>query len=232
MVGWTLDAHAAGYGAAGLGAALGGTVLAAGATAVAGVGVALVLAWSTRPAGGGGPVARAAVSAATSGYAIPGAVVAVGVLAVVTRADPWGVLSGSFAALLYAYIVRYLAVVHRPVAAGFETIGPSMEWAARSLGRGSLGALHRVHAPLARGSIAAGIILVFVEVAKELPLTLVLRPFDFETLAVQAYARASDERLAQAGLPSLVLVALSVFGIAVARRLLNGPLSARAGGAQ
>lgn len=173
---------------------------------------------------------RAGVSAATSGYAIPGAVVAVGVLAVVTRADPWGVLSGSFAALLYAYLVRYLAVVHRPVAAGFETIGPSMEWAARSLGRRPVGALYRVHTPLARGSITAGLILVFVEVAKELPLTLVLRPFDFETLAVQAYARASDERLAQAGLPSLVLVWLSVCGIAVARRLLERHAPHRPGG--
>jgi iron(III) transport system permease protein len=176
------------------------------------------------------------VAAAVSAYAVPGAVIAVGVLAVVAGADrllgpiaghlgslPFrGAVSGSFAALIYAYLVRYLAVGYRPVAAGFAAVGVAPERASRSLGHGPAATLGRVHVPLGRSSLAAAFVLVFVDVSKELPLTLVVRPFDFETLAVRAFALAADERLGQAAGPSLLLVLIGVGGMTVAGRLLGG----------
>lgn len=212
-----------------------GTLSASGGAAVLTVAVALFLSWSTRSGGTAGRHVRAAVNVAASGYAVPGAVIAVGVLAVatgldrtiepvfamLTGTDPRGILMGSFVLLLYAYAVRYLAVAYRPLAAGFDGIGVPLERAARSLGHGPVSTLARVHVPLGRASLAAAFMLVFVDVSKELPLTLVLRPFNFETLAVRAFALAGDERLSQAGLPSLALVALGLAGMAGAWKILN-----------
>ncbi|NBB91040.1 MAG: ABC transporter permease subunit [Spirochaetes bacterium] len=212
-----------------------GTLSSSGGAAVVTVALALFLSWSTRSGGTAGRHLRAAVSVAASGYAVPGAVIAVGVLAVATRldraiepvftlitgTDPRGILMGSFALLLYAYAVRYLAVAYRPLAAGFDGIGVPLERAARSLGHGPVSTLARVHVPMGRASLAAAFMLVFVDVSKELPLTLVLRPFNFETLAVRAFALANDERLLQAGFPSLVLVAIGLAGMVAAWRILS-----------
>lgn len=214
-----------------------GTLSASGGAAVLTVTLALLLAWSTRSGGTAGRHVRTVVNVAASGYAVPGAVIAVGVLAVatgldrttepvftaLTGIDPRGILMGSFVLLLYAYAVRYLAVAYRPLAAGFDGIGIPLERAARSLGHRPASTLARVHVPLGRASLAAALMLVFVDVSKELPLTLVLRPFNFETLAVRAFALAGDERLSQAGLPSLVLVALGLAGMVGAWRILSRP---------
>ena len=158
------------------------------------------------------------------GYAFPGSVIAVGVLIPVTRLDNWLaaswqsltghnpglLLTGGIAALVYAYLVRFLTVSLRTVDTSLAKITPSMDDAARSLGYGQLAALTRVHLPLLRGSMLTAALLVFVDVMKELPATLVMRPFNFDTLATQAYTLASDERLAEASTASLAIVAVGV----------------------
>jgi iron(III) transport system permease protein len=161
---------------------------------------------------------------AALGYAVPGAVVAVGILAPLGRFDnllaDWieaslGVktgliLTGTLLALVYAYLVRLLAVALQTTEAGLAKITPSMEHAARSLGASAAGTLARVHVPLLAGSLATAALLVFVDVLKELPATFALRPFNFDTLAIEAYNLAKDERLAEAAVPSLVIVAVGL----------------------
>jgi len=165
--------------------------------------------------------------AASLGYAIPGAVIAVGVLVPLGRLDnalgDWiesvlGVktgllLTGTVAALVYAYLVRLLAVALQTTEAGLAKITPSMEHAARSLGASAAEALARVHVPLLAGSLATAALLVFVDVLKELPATFALRPFNFDTLAIEAYNLAKDERLAEAAVPSLVIVAVGLLPV-------------------
>jgi iron(III) transport system permease protein len=170
------------------------------------------------------------------GYAVPGAVIAVGVLIPVTRLDhalagwiqaytgasPGLLLTGGIAALVYAYLVRFFAVALHAADAGLTKITPSMDSAARSLGCGPGTTLLRVHAPLLwRSALAAGL-LVLVDVMKELPATFVMRPFNFDTLAVQAYNLASDERLAEAATPALTIVAVGLVPlIALSRMMLE-----------
>ncbi len=158
------------------------------------------------------------------GYAVPGAVIAVGVLIPVTRLDNWLagqwlhwfgynpglLLTGGIAALIYAYLVRVLGVALHTVESSLAKITPSMDDAARSLGLGQSETLRRVHAPMLRGSLLTAALLVFVDVMKELPATLVMRPFNFDTLATQAYTLASDERLAEASTASLAIVAVGL----------------------
>ena len=167
-----------------------------------------------------GRAARTASLVAGIGYAIPGGVIAVGLLvplAVFDNAlDAWAretlgvstglLLTGSVTALVIAYLVRFMAVALNAVEAGLGTIRPSMDHAARTLGLGPGATLARVHAPLLRGSLLTAALIVFVDVMKELPATLIMRPFNHDTLAVQAHNLASDERLAQAAVPSLVIV--------------------------
>jgi len=171
------------------------------------------------------------------GYAVPGSVIAVGVLIPVTRLDNWlaqvmtawtGVnpgllLTGGIAALVYAYLVRFLAIALQTVEASLLKITPSMDDAARSLGYGQGATLRSVHLPLLRGSLLTAGLLVFVDVMKELPATLVMRPFNFDTLATQAYTLASDERLAEASTAALAIVAVGVLPlIAVSRQIARG----------
>ncbi|MDA8260443.1 MAG: iron ABC transporter permease [Betaproteobacteria bacterium] len=168
------------------------------------------------------------------GYAVPGSVIAVGVLIPVTRLDNWLaawieqsfgtnpglLLTGGIAALVYAYLARFLAVALQTVETGLAKITPSMDDAARSLGLGQVDTLRRVHLPLLRGSLLTGGLLVFVDVMKELPATLVMRPFNFDTLATQAYILASDERLAEASTAALTIVAVGILPvIAVSRSI-------------
>jgi iron(III) transport system permease protein len=124
-------------------------------------------------------------------------------------------------ALLYAYVVRYFAVAAQPVEAGLARITPTMDASARSLGSGPFEVFRRVHLPLLRPSLAAGALLVFVDVMKELPATLVLRPFNFDTLAVIAYQMAADERLGEAALPSLTLVLVGVVPVIMLSRAIG-----------
>ena len=174
------------------------------------------------------------------GYAVPGAVIAVGVLVPLGKLDnalaTWIehslgmktglLLTGTLAALIYAYLVRLLAVALQTTEAGLTKITPSMDHAARSLGSSPAGALARVHVPLLAGSLATAALLVFVDVLKELPATFALRPFNFDTLAIEAYNLAKDERLAEAAVPSLVIVAVGLLPVIyVARRYFQATRS-------
>jgi iron(III) transport system permease protein len=189
-----------------------------GVTAIAAVLLALMMAYAARLSRS--RVAQAANRVAALGYAVPGAVIAIGVLVPLAQLDNWfaGILdrltgepsglllTGSIAALVYACLVRFLAVALQTTEAGLARITPSMEDAARSLGASPAQTLARVHAPLVARSLATAALLVFVDVMKELPATFALRPFNFDTLAVEAYHLAKDERLAEAAVPSLVIV--------------------------
>jgi iron(III) transport system permease protein len=198
--------------------------LVAAACAVA---IALVLAYGARLARS--PVATGVNRLAGLGYAMPGAVIAIGVLIPVARIDhaladagiaSGLVLTGSVAMLVYAYLVRFLGIALNTVEAGLAQVTPHMEDAARSLGMGAGTTLARVHAPILRSSLVTAALLVFVDVMKELPATFVMRPFDFDTLAVQAYNLASDERLAEASTASLAIVAVGLLPVIVAARRL------------
>ena len=154
------------------------------------------------------------------GYAIPGTVIAVGTLIPLARLDnhidAWfrsnfdvstGLLiSGTIAALVIAYLVRFLAISLNTVDAGLSLIAQSMDQAGRSLGARPLLLMWRVHIPMLRTSLLTALLVVFVDVMKELPATLILRPFNFNTLAVKAYELASDERLADAAMASIAIV--------------------------
>ncbi len=194
----------------------------AGLTACIAVGLALLLAYGARLSRG--VPARALNRLVGLGYAVPGSVIAVGVLIPVTRLDNWLagqwqlwfgsnpglLLTGGIAALVYAYLVRFLAVALQSVGSSLSKITPSMDDAARSLGLGQGETLRRVHLPMLRGSLFTAALLVFVDVMKELPATLVMRPFNFDTLATQAYTLASDERLAEASTAALAIVAVGL----------------------
>lgn len=177
------------------------------------------------------------------GYAVPGSVIAVGVLIPVTRLDhvladlwqqitganPGLILTGGIAALVYAYLARFLAIALQTVEAGLARITPSMEAAARSLGSGPGETLRRVHLPLMRGSLLTAALLVFVDVMKELPATLVMRPFNFDTLATQTFTLAADERLAEASSAALAIVAVGLLPIILlARQIASGRSEASA----
>lgn len=176
-----------------------------------------------------------AVRTASIGYAFPGIVIAVGVLIPVGRIDnaidAWmrssvGVstgllLSGSIAALVFAYLVRFLAISFNTVESSLERIKPNLDEAARSLGYGPTQTLVKVHAPLMTSGLLTAAILVFVDVMKELPATLIVRPFNFDTLAVQVYRLASDERLAEASAPALAIVAVGIIPVILLSRRIG-----------
>lgn len=131
-------------------------------------------------------------------------------------------LTGTIIALVYAYLVRFLAIALHAIEAGLAKVRPSMDDAARSLGAKPATTLRRIHAPLLASSFATAALLVFVDVMKELPATFALRPFNFDTLAVEAYHLAQDERLAEAAVPSLVIVAVGLLPLLfVSRRLIR-----------
>ncbi len=178
---------------------------------------------------------RGAVKLMSLGYAVPGAVIAVGILIPLALFDnrlntaliallgvgPGLLLTGSVFALLYGYLVRYFAVGYQSVEAGLARITPTMDASARSLGSSAFDTFVRVHLPILTPSVLAAALLVFVDVMKELPATLVLRPFNFDTLAVIAYQMASDERLGEAALPALTIVAAGVLPVALLSRAIS-----------
>ena len=158
------------------------------------------------------------------GYAMPGTVVAIGVLIPLTWFDntldsfmretfdisTGLLLSGSLAGLLFAYLIRFLTLSLQTVDSGLERIKHSMEEAAKTMGYGHREILTKIHLPILRGSLLTAILMVFVDVLKELPATLVLRPFDFNTLAVKAFELASDERLMETAPYALTIVAVGI----------------------
>jgi iron(III) transport system permease protein len=131
---------------------------------------------------------------------------------------PAFLFGGSLLVVVYALVVRFLALAQGSVDAGLSRIAPSMDDAARALGEPRLGVLRRVHAPLLAGSLLTGLLMVFVEVMKELPATLMLRPFGFDTLATQAWLYAADERLGEAAWPSLLIVLAGLLPVLVLTR--------------
>jgi iron(III) transport system permease protein len=180
----------------------------------------------------GGVTVGSAVRVAALGYAIPGTVIAVGVLIpfgwLDNAVDAWArerlgfstglLLSGTLFALLFAYMVRFLAVSLQTVEAGLERVKPMMDESARTMGLTPGRVLARVHLPMLRGSLLTAILLVFVDVMKELPATLILRPFNFNTLAVRAYELASDERLAEAAGPAIAIVLAGIVPVILLSR--------------
>lgn len=169
------------------------------------------------------------------GYAIPGTVIAIGVIipfaAIDNQVDSWLrqhwdissglLLSGTVFALLFAYTVRFLSVSIQTVEAALGKVHPSMDDAARSLGRKPLQVLREVHIPIIKGSLLTALLLVYVDVLKELPATLILRPFNFNTLAVRAFELASDERLADSASAALMIVAAGIIPVIMLSRSIN-----------
>lgn len=156
------------------------------------------------------------------GYGAPGAILAIAILLPLSAADRWlgeagltfiPVLTGSVFALVYAYNVRFTSAALQSVDSGLQQITRHIDESARVLGRTARQVLWQVHLPILRGSVATGMLLVIVDVIKELPATLVLRPFDFDTLAVVAYQYAADERLAEAAVPALMIVLVALVPI-------------------
>jgi iron(III) transport system permease protein len=201
--------------------------------AVATVALGLLIVYSVRLAPT--PILRFSARASSLGYSIPGAVIAVGILIPFIWLDrqigallrvvagiPVGlILTGSVAALLFAYVVRFLAVALNPIDSGFERTCGNLDESARSLGAPPMKTLVRVDIPLLRGTLVSAGLLVFVDVLKELPLTLILRPFDFDTLATRAFQLAMDEQVARAALPSLLIIAAGLVPVILLSRIIG-----------
>lgn len=179
--------------------------------------------------------ARWLAQATALGYAAPGAVLAVGVLIPFAAFDnalaDWVfaqtghdiglVLTGSATAVVFAYVVRFSAISHGAIDSALGRVTPSMELAARTLGESRRGVLARVHLPMIRGSAMTAALLIFVDSVKELPATLLLRPFNFETLATTVYNAASLEQIDQAGPAALAIIAVGLAPVALVARLMD-----------
>jgi iron(III) transport system permease protein len=212
------------------GTVLANTLVLAGAAALVTCVLALVLGYGARlhPT----PVVRFATRGAGMGYALPGSVIAVGVLIPLARLDhalatvaewllgrPVGlVLTGSAVALVLAYAVRFLAVSLQTLEASLVKIPASFDDAARSLGAGVGGTLARIHVPLMRGGVLTALVLVFVETVKEMPATLLLRPFGFDTLAVAVWERTAESQWPEASVPALAIVVAGLLPVFLAIR--------------
>ncbi len=172
-----------------------------------------------------------AVRLTAVGYAVPGPVVAIGVLLSLVALDstlerlgtnlPGAVATGSFLGLAYAYSVRFLAPAINTLEAGLDQVNDDMTATARSLGHRPVAVLTRIHLPLTRTSVLTGAVLVAIDAIKELPIVLLLRPFGFDTLSVWTFNLASESRFEQAALPALAIVALALIPVAVLSRTLN-----------
>ena len=224
----------------------------AGGAALAATALALALGFALRQGGGagsssagggaggapggmarrvfGGGLLRASARVLSLGYAVPGAVIAIGILIPAgwlqsrwPEAGAATLVTGTVFGLLYAYLVRFSAVALQSVEAGYARVPASIDETARMLGSGPLRLFVQLHLPLLQRSALAAALLVFVDVMKELPATLVLRPFGSDTLAVVAYNFARDERLAEAALPSLAIVAVGLIPVVLLSRAMRAP---------
>ena len=178
---------------------------------------------------------RIATLAASVGYAVPGTVLAIGILVPLARFDnaldgfareAFGIstgllLTGTMFSIVFAYVVRFMAVSYGAIDAGYARLSPSLHMAARSLGRTPLGALREVQLPLMKPAIVAAALLVFVDSMKELPATLLLRPFNFDTLATQVYTYASLALVEEAALPALAIVAVGIIPVLALNRTMS-----------
>ena len=211
--------------------ALGNTLVSGGIAAVVTVGGALVLVYGLRLAGRAMP--RWILPVTAIGYAAPGAVLALGILVPmaaldhrvadailwVTGTDPGLLITGTAGAIILAYIVRFFGIAQGAVDAAFGRISPNLPLAARALGRGRGAVLREVYLPMMRGSVAVALLVVFVDCVKELPATLLLRPFNYNTLATRMQELASLERLGQAAPAALMVVAVSLVAVALVARM-------------
>lgn len=206
------------------------------ATLAAGAAVALGLLISYAPRVAKTRFTRVAAQMSGFGYALPGAVLALGVLIPLAAIDnsvdalvrdflglsTGLILSGSIAALVYAYVIRFLAVARGGIEAGLERISPNLDAAARALGETAASALWRIHLPLLLPALGAAGLLVFVDALKELPTTLLLRPFNFETLATHVYAFAAVEQVEAGALGALTIVLAGLVPLVVLHRAIAG----------
>ena len=165
----------------------------------------------------------------TTGYSIPGPIIAIGVLAMFIYLDQWLapvysymgwgeaplILSLSLIMLIVGYFIRFMATGFNAVEVGFEKVGSKYLEASRMLGQGMTKTFFKVDLPLIKGSIISGFVLTFVEICKELPLALLLRPFNFETLATKTYQYANDEQIYEASISSLLIIAISILAVAI-----------------
>lgn len=165
----------------------------------------------------------------TAGYSIPGAIIAIGVLALFITLDKWLapvyasmglgkaplILSLSIVMLIFGNVIRFMATGYNAVEVGFEKLGTKFTEASRMLGLGVTKTFFKIDLPLIKGVILSGFILTFVEICKELPLALLLRPFNFETLATKTYQYAKDERIHEASISSLMIIAISILSVIV-----------------
>ncbi|BAW96589.1 permease protein of iron(III) ABC transporter [[Synechococcus] sp. NIES-970] len=195
-------------------------------TAVLAVAIALVLAYGQR-LNGNLWLLQLGIRISSLGYAIPGSVIAVGILIPIGQFDnaianffreqfnisTGLLLSGTITALVFAYLVRFLAVSFGTVETSLGKIKPTLDDASRSLGYTPLRTLIQVHTPLMWSGLLTAAMLVFVDVMKELPATLVIRPFNFDTLAIKVYQYASDERLVEASVPALIILAVGLIPV-------------------
>jgi iron(III) transport system permease protein len=230
---WALAATRGGRVAPDFLALLEHTALLAAAAAGLACALAVLLAYAGRLRGT--RVVRLAARLASMGYALPGAVIAVGVLLPLAWADhvlvpplervldrPLGLLlTGSAAGLILAYVVRFLAVGLQSVEASLGRIPPSLDDAARTLGAPAGAALRRVHLPLIRGGLLTALVLVFVEAMKEMPATLLLRPFGLNTLAIEIWERTSEAMWQEAAVPALALVGVGLLPVMLLIRLTS-----------
>ncbi len=215
---------------AGLARALTNTLWVGGTAAVLTVSAALFMVYGVRLSGS--RLTQLLLPLTTIGYAAPGAVLAVGILIPVaafdhriadlvlglTGRDPGLILTGSAAAVVLAYCVRFFAIAQGAADGAFGRVSPSLPMAARSLGRSQAGALRDVYLPMMKGSIGTALLLVFVDCVKELPATLLLRPFNFDTLATRVHEKASLENLSEAAPAALLVIAVGLASVALLAR--------------
>ena len=234
---WAVDTYAEMVDASFIRLTINSVSLAAAAAAFA-VLLALFLAYGKRLIGG--KLVVSSIRVVATGYAIPGTVVAIGIIIPFAWFDnsldaflrdhfdysSGLLLSGSLFALMFAYMVRFLAVSIQSVEAGLGNIKHSMDDAGRSLGYRPGEILFKIHLPLMRGSVLTALLIVFVDVMKELPATLILRPFNFNTLAVRAFELAADERLAESSTAALMIVAVGLIPVMLLSKSIS---SSRAG---
>lgn len=214
-----------GWLAPGLGQALVNTLVVGGLAALATVGAALFMVYALRLSQS--PVLRVLMPLTLLGYAAPGAVLALGLLVplaaldhhladgvlALTGWDPGLMITGTAFALGLAYLVRFFGIAQGAVEAAFDRVSPSLPMAARSLGRSAGGALGAVYLPLMRGSVLTACLVVFVDCVKELPATLLLRPFNYNTLSTRVYELASLERLSEAAPAALLVMAVGMVAV-------------------
>ncbi len=190
--------------------------------------LALLLGYAQRTADG--RLVRSLASLATLGYAVPGVVLAVGIVGALSAFDAgirqlfggaglW--LQGTVLALLLGYVARFLAVAHGPVQGALARIRPSLEEAARGLGAGGRDLVLRLHLPLLRAGIGTALLLVFVDVMKEMPITLMTRPFGWDTLAVRVFEMTAEGEWRRAALPSLAIVLAGLPAVALLTRRIE-----------